>query len=80
MHKCQFCETDIDVFGLKDAIPAKALQSSPPKGETYSALPTRVLDDALTDSSPATQILLDSRDPEPAGEPFRDVEPSRNDL
>lgn len=82
VHKCQFCKTDIDIFDLKDAIPAQALHPGPPSGETYSALSTRLLDDAgaLTGSSSATQILLDSRDPEPTGEPFRNFKLSRNDL
>lgn len=82
VHKCQFCKTDIDIFDLKDAIPAEALHPGPPSGETYSALSTRLLDDAgaMTGSSSATQILLDSRDPEPTGEPFRNFKLSRNDL
>lgn len=84
VHKCQCCKTDILYnFDLKDAIPVEALQPGPPSGETYSALPTRLLDNAgaLTASSCATtQILLDSRDPEPTGEPFRNLKLSRNDL
>lgn len=82
VHKCPFYKTDSDIFDLKDAIPAEALQLGPPSGETYSALPTRLLDatGALRGSSSATEILLDSRDPEPTGEPFRNFKLSRNDL
>lgn len=70
------------MFDLKDAIPAEALQPGPPSGQTYSALPTRVLDDTgpLSGSSSATQILQDSRDPEPTGEPFRNFKLSRNEF
>lgn len=80
VHKCPFCKTDRGVFDLKDAIPAEALLPGPPSGDTYSALPTTLLGDAgaLRGSSSATQLLLDSRDPEPTGEPFRNFKLSRD--
>lgn len=60
------------MFVLKDAVPAEAQQPDPPSAETYSALPTRLLDNIGTQTVPSsapTQIQLDSCDPEPTSEP-----------
>lgn len=59
------------MFDLKDAVPAEAQQPEPPSAETYSALPTRVLDNTGTQTVPSsapTQTLRESCDPEPTGE------------
>ncbi|CAG08651.1 unnamed protein product, partial [Tetraodon nigroviridis] len=71
---------------LPDAIPAETLQPGPPSGETYSALPTRLLDDAgalAGSSSASTHILPDSREPEPSGfssVPYNDLIRITNDF
>ncbi|XP_056907687.1 interleukin-1 receptor-associated kinase 4 isoform X2 [Takifugu flavidus] len=64
---------------LPDAVPAEAQQPDPPSAETYSALPTRLLDNKGTQTVPSsapTQIQLDSCDPEPTS--FSSI--SYNDL
>ncbi|XP_011605781.1 interleukin-1 receptor-associated kinase 4 isoform X1 [Takifugu rubripes] len=62
-----------------NAVPAEAQQPDPPSAETYSALPTRLLDNKGTQTVPSsapTQIQLDSCDPEPTS--FSSI--SYNDL
>lgn len=58
-------------FDLKDAVPAEARQPEPPSAEACQ--PTRLLDNTGTTrtvpSSAPTQMLLESNDPEPTGEP-----------